>query len=125
MKPSALKATLVLVIGAIFGWALWQFSEMITGKDEPWDDHGFYYYGGLFFSGFLASLVSPRHFYLAPIGLVFGQFLYLIDYLGPIPFYLLGTLYLLFFSLIGLAGAATCLGLHKWLHRKKPEEKSR
>jgi hypothetical protein len=65
---------LVLAAGFTFGVLIWWLSPEITGRVEPWDAKSPYYVGSLFVSGLIAGVLSPRHAFLAPIGIFFGQF---------------------------------------------------
>ncbi len=108
-----LKPVLVLIIGSALGWALWHFSEGATGSKEPWDAGGLYFMGGLYVAGILATVVSPRNFFWAPVGVIIGQILFQFINIGLSPFFLLGCLFHILYGAIALAGAATYFGLYE------------
>lgn len=72
----ASKAWLTLGAGSFCGAAVWGLSIAVTGVREPFDSNTLYYPAAMFLSGILASSFSPRHWWLAVIGIFAGERLY-------------------------------------------------
>jgi hypothetical protein len=70
------KAWLTLGIGMACGAVVWALSIPLTGVREPFDSSSAYYPVAMFLSGALAAWVSPRHWWLAVIGIFIGERLY-------------------------------------------------
>jgi hypothetical protein len=73
VRMKYIGSALVLLAGMILGAAIWNASPSFTGMIEPWDAKGIYYPLALFLAGALASLPSPRRYWLAPVGIFVGQ----------------------------------------------------
>ena len=49
-RPSRLRGKAAvprLILGAVFGWAIWAASPSLTGQVEPWDSISVYYSASL------------------------------------------------------------------------------
>ena len=60
-------------IAAVLGAAIWVFSPAVTGRAEPWDAHGPYYWAALFVSGCVVGLIEPEKFLTTSLWVVAGQ----------------------------------------------------
>ncbi len=110
---------LVLIAGFILGALIWMYSPSMTGEFEPWDAKGGYYTGSLFLAGVVAALLSPRHFWLAPVGVYIGQFVYLFTHwTEPGPFWPLGMAFGVVFCGLTFLGAVIVYAF--WRRFKKP-----
>lgn len=96
----------VVLLGVLLGAAIWWLSPMITGEVEPWDSQGNYYLVALFVAGFTSSLMSPRQFLFAPVGVYVGQFGYALLFLPLGPLLPLGMAVGLALSAVPLIGGA-------------------
>ena len=72
----ARKAWLTFGVGSLCGAAVWALSIALTGMREPFDANTFYYPAAMFLSGIVAASFSPRHWWLAVIGIFAGERLY-------------------------------------------------
>jgi hypothetical protein len=98
------------ILGLAGGAAIWLFSPKITGRAEPWDGEGLYYWAALFACGWIVGLVDPKGAKDGPLWIVAGQSAFVIasvlfkgKELGL--FFPMGLLALLLFSLVSYAGA--------------------
>ncbi len=100
-------AVVVSCFGALLGMAIWWLSPTFTDELEPWDAAGWYYPGSLFAAGFVATLIRPRVFLAAPVGVCAGQVLFLVYLYHPptFSFLPLGLLFAFIYSFAALAGA--------------------
>jgi len=116
---------LVICAGFILGALIWKYSPDITGQIEPWDAKSPYYTLSLFLAGAAASLLSPRHFWLAPVGVYFGQFTFVVAYLADPPgvFWPLGMIFGVVFCGLAFLGGACVFGCWKWLKNPRAEPK--
>jgi hypothetical protein len=69
-------AWLALVIGIACGVIVWALSMPLAGVREPFDSNTAYYPVAMFVSGAVAAAASPRHWWLAVIGIFLGERLY-------------------------------------------------
>ena len=79
-QPSSsrgLSITLRLLLGAVFGWAIWAASPSLTGQVEPWDAPPGYYSASLFVAGLVSTLFLPAGWYWGPVGVSGGQMAYM------------------------------------------------
>lgn len=106
-----IQSLAALVSGLVLGAMVWALSPALTGKVEPWDAEGTYYYVCLLLAGFVAALICPQRFWLAPIGIFIRQFVYALAALPPAPLMALGAAFMALYSLVALAGAAGAFGL--------------
>gem|GEM_PF-3223214 len=115
---------LVIAVGFILGALIWKSSPGITGEFEPWDAKGFYYPGSLFLAGVAAALLSPRHFWLAPVGVYIGQFVYLFTHMTePSPFWPIGMAFGVVYCGMSFLGAACVFACWKGLKKPRAEPK--
>lgn len=77
----------------------------MTGEVEPWDATSGYYSAALLVAGFVAALVFPARFWIAPVGVYVGQFSYAFAALPLGPLWPLGLLIGIAYSLLALLGA--------------------
>ncbi len=94
-----------LILSAVAGAAIWALSPMLTGHAEPWDANGLYYPAMLFVAGIVLGAIGPRAIWAHAVGIVLGQFLYMLIFLPLSPLMLLGIVFLLVYSLLTLGGA--------------------
>ena len=80
VRPSAVAS---LVTAATLGWLTWFLSVPVTGEAEPWDASGFYFYGSLFGSGILATILYPRNWWVSTLGVYLGQVTYIELWYSP------------------------------------------
>ncbi len=66
-----------LLVGAVFGWAIWAASPSLSGQVEPWDSLSAYYSASLFVAGLASTLFLPAGWYWGPIGVYAGQVAYM------------------------------------------------
>jgi hypothetical protein len=86
------------------GVAIWALSFPITKAAEPWDADSSYYVVSLFVAGVVLGLLFPRYFVATFLGIVVGQLGYLMVFLPSGPLLMLGSLFLLGYSLISVFG---------------------
>ena len=67
-----------LLLGAVFGWAIWAASPSLTGQVEPWDSISVYYSASLFVAGLASTLFRPAGWYWGPVGVYGGQVAYML-----------------------------------------------
>ena len=61
------------LIGFACGVAIWVLSPQFTGRVEPWDAKGVYYWAALFVAGLIPALIEPKKFKTIPLWVVAGQ----------------------------------------------------
>ena len=61
------------VIAALLGACIWILSPAITGRSEPWDSSGPYYWAALFVAGLIVGLIEPEKFLRTSLWVVAGQ----------------------------------------------------
>ena len=61
------------IVAFACGVAIWLFSPIATGRVEPWDAKGPYYWLALFGAGLLAGMMKPAEVKTAPLWVVAGQ----------------------------------------------------
>lgn len=74
-SPVRIAAT--AVVGLTLGALIWAISVPVTGHREPFDGSLLYYTLSTFFAGALSAWPSPRHWWLALLGVYLGQHLYM------------------------------------------------
>lgn len=111
--PLGRAAILVPLVGAVLGAALWAMSPAVTGELEAWD-HFAYYMAGLFVSGLIAACFGPRAFWLAPVGVFAGQFIYAATQLPSGPLWPIGLALCAALSSVSLLGAVVPYLLHRF-----------
>lgn len=109
-------AIVVVCAAAVLAMSVWWLSPTITGELEPWDSESWYYLGGLFAAGFLATLLRPKVFLAAPLGVFVGQILFLNYFYDPptASFLPLGFVFAFVYSVAALGGAVTA-ALIAWI----------
>ena len=113
------RTTFVTAVGFLLGMAIWWASPRLTGHTEPWDANSHYYSLSLLIAGFTAALAHPKRFWLAPIGIYFGQFVYAFLYLPGGPLWILGLLFGVFYCLLAMLGAGAAYGLSRMIRRSR------
>lgn len=79
-RPSSSRGNMAvprLILGAVFGWAIWAASPSLTGQVEPWDSISIYYSASLFVAGLASTLFRPVGWYWGPVGVYGGQVAYM------------------------------------------------
>ena len=71
MKEGHVKLNRIVAFAC--GMAIWVLSPAVTGRVEPWDAKGPYYWLALFGAGFAAGLMEPAEVRTAPLWVVAGQ----------------------------------------------------
>lgn len=106
----------------MLGAAIWLLSELVTGRQEPWDASGWYYPGSLLAAGLVSGLAVPGHFAAGSLGVYAGQAVVLLARVmiepGDGGLWPLGLLVMAVYSVLALLGAglgATLAGRH---HRR-------
>jgi len=118
------RPVLVLSAGFILGALIWTYSPGITSEIEPWDAKGIYYLLSLFLAGAAASLLSPRHFWLAPVGVYIGQFVYVFAHMTePSPFWPIGMMFGAVYSGLSLLGGACVFACWRRVRKPRAEPK--
>ena len=72
---NGLRVVTVFGVSFALGITVWAAAPNVTGQVEPWNAEGWDYVKLLFAAGFIASLFSPRAFWIAPFGIAAGQVL--------------------------------------------------
>ncbi len=111
------RVLLTFMAGLVFGALIWWASPFVTGQQEPWDGWFGYYGIALIVAGFITALISPRHFWLAPLGIYFGQSIYEMAFLPTGPLLPLGLILGFGFCILALAGAAGAFGVWRVCRR--------
>lgn len=70
------KVWVTLLAGMMCGAVVWALAVPLAGVREPFDSNTEYYHVAMFISGLSAALVSPRHWWLAVLGIYIGERLY-------------------------------------------------
>lgn len=70
------RCSLVAGLGLTLGALIWAAGAAVTGVREPFDGPLLYYGCATFAAGALATLPSPRHWWLAIISVYLGEHLY-------------------------------------------------
>jgi len=92
------KAKLVLFSGMGCGALVWALSIPITGFREPFDSPSLYYMISMLLAGIIATLPSPKYWWLAVIGIYLGERFYALIFLPETRgFFLLGLILNLLF----------------------------
>lgn len=105
-----MSALLSAVLALVAGAATWWLSPVATGHAEPWDGSGLYYLGALVVGGALAGLATNRPLIPVTLGFATGQTVYGLLALSSGPLWVVGLLFIGFFSLI--AGGSGVLAHH-------------
>jgi len=104
-----MKAPAYLTVGvsAMTTASVWALSPLLAGQREPWDTDGVFYVVALLVVGALSGVLVPRPLWAHFLGAFVGQLGYEALFLPPGPLSALGVAFLLGYSLIFLAAAAT------------------
>jgi hypothetical protein len=105
------RRVLAFVVAAAAAAAVWALSALLTGKSEPWDSEGPYYFVALAVAGLLSGSLVPKHLVLHYFGALAGQAAYELVFLKPGPLFVLGLVFLAACSIIFLAAAAIAAGV--------------
>ena len=103
-----MKASEALPFGvaAVAAGLVWAFSMSATGTSEPWDAEGGYYFGALLLAGVVSGFLAPKPLWGVYLGALLGQVAYQLIFLNIGPLVGVGFVFLLFYTLVFLAGAA-------------------
>jgi peptidoglycan/LPS O-acetylase OafA/YrhL len=111
------------LLGTALGVAIWLLSPFVTGHREPWDAEGGYYFTALLLAGVLGGLVLPEYWGSLVIGIFAGQAAVLLGGVVAEPasggLWPLGLVFLAFYSVLGLVGAAIGMGLRRFRSRRE------
>ena len=110
MKKQAVTA---LVVSAGLAAGVWALSVPLTGKSEPWDSEGAYYFLALAVSGALSGVIAPRPWWAHYAGAMLGQAGYELAFLKLGPLFLLGLVFLAGYSMIFVVAAALAASFRK------------
>ena len=116
-RPIKPRASVTMLVSAVFGAMVWALSPLLTGHQEPWDADGWFYVGALVVTGSLAGAMSPRPLWALYLGAFTGQLGYELIMLPVGPLLLLGAAFLLGYSAIFLAAAALAGSVRRRLAR--------
>lgn len=120
-------APLSLLIGIACGAVVWALSMPLAGVREPFDSSSAYYPVAMFVSGAVAAAASPRHWWLAVIGIFIGERLYGYAMLPEGRDWLLFGVVINALLLTWLPAAVAALAvylLHRW-RRRRAERRGR
>ena len=100
------------------GFAIWALSSAMTGRAEPWDAKGLYYWASLFAAGFLGAVIKPSEALTAPLWVVAGQTAAILGsvFFGGRSmglFFPMGLIMLFIFSVLSYAGAFLGMGIRR------------
>jgi len=96
-----------LSFSAFLGALIWALSPSITGYTEPWDAKSAYYYVALFVAGTLVAIPGKRPLWAVYVGVILGQFLYVLFFLSFGPLLPVGIVFLAAYSLLSFFAALT------------------
>lgn len=119
---TAHRAWRALATGIACGAAVWALSIPLAGVREPFDSGSAYYPVAMFLGGVVAAAASPRHWWLAVIGIFLGERLYGYAMLPEGRAWLLFGVVINALLLTWLPAAIGALGvylLHRWQARRQ------
>ena len=98
---------LAFALSVVLGALIWICSQRFTGFAEPWDAPGYYWHVTLLVAGLLPTVLSPQRFWLWPLGVLLGQLIMLVAGViqTPSPFWPIGIMFLVLYSVVTFAGA--------------------
>ncbi len=104
------KPSVSILIPFVGGALIWALSPQITGRVEPWDASGPYYWAALFVVGFVSGLAAPGMANQVPLWIVAGQsavilFGFFIEGRDIGLFFPMGLIVLFVYSILSLGGA--------------------
>ena len=114
------SAVLAFFLAAGLTAAVWALSLPLTGKAEPWDSEGLYYFAAMAITGAVSGAIIPKHFPIQYAGAVTGQAAYELIFLESGPLFVLGLLFLAGYCVIFLGTAAVAAALRKRIQDVKP-----
>ena len=121
---TTIKSALVFGSAGVLGALIWFLSPLLAGHHEPWDVESNYYGCALIVAGFVPACFSAQRFWLAVLGAWLGQIAaFLFRFVQPVEqvvgasLWPEGLLFLCFYSLLSLVGAALGAGMHVLLRR--------
>ena len=101
------------VVSSFTAAGVWALSVPFTGKAEPWDAEGFYYFFALAVAGAISGAIVPKHPSTQYVGAVLGQAAYELIFLKLGALFVLGVVLLAGYSLIFLGAAALVASLRQ------------
>ena len=96
--------TINAIFSALLGAIIWFLSPFITGEVEPWDAFPLFYLVSLSIVGFIAAIPKSASLTSIYVGVIVGQFLYMLVFLPVGPLILIGVFSLALYSLLTLIG---------------------
>jgi hypothetical protein len=124
LVKTRIKSPLIFCFAAVLGALIWFLSPLLAGHAEPWDAQSNYYGCALIVAGFVPACFSAQRFWLVAVGAWLGQVVaFLFRVIHPAEpvvgadLWPVGLIFLCFYSLLSLAGAALGAGAHILLHR--------
>lgn len=109
----------VFAVAVLFGALIWALSPAISGRAEPWDADSAYYLFALPVAGFVAGLLAGGPLGAQYAGVILGQSVYGLVFVGVGPLMLLGVAFLAAYGLLYLAGALGGLRLRRSLSERE------
>ncbi|MBG89430.1 MAG: hypothetical protein CMO80_21390 [Verrucomicrobiales bacterium] len=104
----------------ILGFLFCVVTQLLVESDTPWAGQGGpgFYFGSLVLINIIASSFSPSHFWLAPIGLISSQFVYLLI-LFPSPLVVFIATVLAIHTIPSIVGGRGVWLAHRFVTRKR------
>jgi len=112
---------LLVLVSALSGALVWALSPWLAGHQEPWDADGLFYVGALVVAGAAAGAITPRPLWGHCLGALIGQLGYELIFLRIGPLFFLGAAFLLGYSVIFLAAAASAGSIRRRLVSRPSE----
>ena len=107
------KEVPAFLVSAALAAAIWALSAPVTGKSEPWDASGPYYFAALAVAGAVAGALVPRHLAAHYLGAILGQAAYELAFLPLGALFIPGLAFLAAYTTIFLGAAAIAAALRR------------
>jgi len=114
-----IKDSILFLLSMFLGCLIWLLSSYFTGLTEPWDAENAYYFICLIIAGFIPGFLGKKRFWLWPIAIYLGQFIYILVYsfikpvVGANFFIPLGMFFLGIYSILSFIGSFIGVVLRK------------
>ncbi len=95
----------VLLAGIACSAIVWGLSVPLTGMREPFDSPTYYYVVAMFIAGILAALPAPRYWWVAVVGIISGERIYMFVMMPENRGWLLFSIYMGLLTLTWLPSA--------------------